>query len=328
MDTQSLLTENELIIEKGQQTFIQVGLALMRIRDGKLYSQPTFAQYLRERWPLISVPHSYHLMSAASVVQNLQHNDPPATSTVAHKLAIIPPASQVEAWELAKLRSDTPSSGIVQLAAREVYVRNNSPALYDSVTRGDVGVNQAYNIAKRMKNLPPPVLDAIAIHGYPTESGLNGLLALYRFSPEEFDDLVASGRLQDGKNAITFRDLTDRDVENYINELKRGERIVRLLNVSNEQKQRSPAPILDGYELYDQLPTLTQANTMLYWFPDGVNTLDAIRKIQEQGGTVLFVSAYFNNPLINFSGRPTHPRNLNSVKPQAICDMIEQLSNV
>lgn len=326
MDNLSLLTENELIIAKGQHTFVEVGLALQRIRDGKLYPQETFAQYLRERWPWISTPHSYHLISAANVTQNL--DDPPDRAAVAHQLAIVKQASQVEAWELAKARSPKPTVAVVQQAAREVYVRDHTPDLYDHVVCGDVAINEAYAVAKRMKTLPTPIVEAIALHGYPTESGVQGLLNLYRFSEDEFDDLARSGHLQDGRTSIRLSDLTERDVQSYIDELKRGQRIARIIEVADVQKASSPSPILDGHEIHGQLSQLSQLDTMLYWFPNHENTITTIRQIQERGGTILFVGAYFNNPTINFSGVPAHPNSINGVKPQAIVNMIEQLTYV
>ena len=46
------LSELEALIERGQQTFIEVGLALTEIRDSKLYRQDfaTFDQYCEKRW--------------------------------------------------------------------------------------------------------------------------------------------------------------------------------------------------------------------------------------------------------------------------------------
>ena len=47
------LTERENVIEHGKQAFIQVGLALMEIRERHGYQMAgyqTFEQYCRERW--------------------------------------------------------------------------------------------------------------------------------------------------------------------------------------------------------------------------------------------------------------------------------------
>jgi hypothetical protein len=46
------LPELEVIIERGQETFIEVGRALMEIRDRRLYrdTHATFEAYCKERW--------------------------------------------------------------------------------------------------------------------------------------------------------------------------------------------------------------------------------------------------------------------------------------
>jgi hypothetical protein len=50
--TMARLVELERVIERGQQTFVEVGMALLEIRDSRLYraSHGTFEDYCRERW--------------------------------------------------------------------------------------------------------------------------------------------------------------------------------------------------------------------------------------------------------------------------------------
>jgi VRR-NUC domain len=62
------LDELEAIIERGVQTFVEVGEALMEIRDSRLYKQThsSFESYLRERWKM-SRPRGYQLIGAAKL---------------------------------------------------------------------------------------------------------------------------------------------------------------------------------------------------------------------------------------------------------------------
>lgn len=63
----------EAIIERGLQTFMLVGTALMEIRDSRLYRHfGTFEDYCRERWGL-NRQRAYQLIDAARVVQNVNH---------------------------------------------------------------------------------------------------------------------------------------------------------------------------------------------------------------------------------------------------------------
>jgi hypothetical protein len=47
---QSRLETLERVIESGLRTFVEVGEALMEIRDQRLYQDATFEDYCRERW--------------------------------------------------------------------------------------------------------------------------------------------------------------------------------------------------------------------------------------------------------------------------------------
>jgi hypothetical protein len=63
------LPELERVIERGQQTFIEVGRALLEIRDRRLYREThaTFEAYCRERWGW-SRRHANRQIEAARVV--------------------------------------------------------------------------------------------------------------------------------------------------------------------------------------------------------------------------------------------------------------------
>ena len=62
------LSELEAVIERGLETFVEVGLALLAIRDGKKYREnySTFDDYCRERWGW-SRQRGYQLMDAAKM---------------------------------------------------------------------------------------------------------------------------------------------------------------------------------------------------------------------------------------------------------------------
>jgi hypothetical protein len=96
------LDHYERIIAKGIKTFVEVGQALMAIRDQHLYREAytTFEDYLRQRWDL-SRPYAYQLMDASVVVQNLSAGADivPVNEAQARPLAGLPPEQQVEVWK-------------------------------------------------------------------------------------------------------------------------------------------------------------------------------------------------------------------------------------
>jgi hypothetical protein len=88
------LTECEAVIERGLAAFVEVGGALARIRDERLYREThgTFEDYCKDRWKF-SRQTGYDLMQTAEVVGIVQEVGQP-------------PPSRESARELAPLRGD------------------------------------------------------------------------------------------------------------------------------------------------------------------------------------------------------------------------------
>lgn len=112
-DERTMLAQCERVIERGLATFIEVGEALLTVRDARLYrvSYPTFEDYCRERWEL-SRPRAYQLIDAAGTVHALSTNvdtPPPANEAQARELAPLAkesPEQAAEAWTEAYNESD------------------------------------------------------------------------------------------------------------------------------------------------------------------------------------------------------------------------------
>lgn len=79
---QTELAQHEATIERGLGTFVEVGQALLAIRDGRLYrlEHGTFEDYCRERWSM-SRPRAYQLIEAADVAHRLSTMVDKATPT-------------------------------------------------------------------------------------------------------------------------------------------------------------------------------------------------------------------------------------------------------
>ena len=72
--TENQTLENlESVIERGLNTFVDVGEALLTIRDERLYRSeyPTFEAYCNKRWG-IKERRAYQLMDAAKVIDNIK----------------------------------------------------------------------------------------------------------------------------------------------------------------------------------------------------------------------------------------------------------------
>lgn len=94
----------ESIIERGLKTFVEVGNALLAIRESKLYRQDygTFEEYCQERWGMQRA-HAYRLIDAAGVVKSLSPIGDilPATESQARPLTQLEPEEQAAAWQQA-----------------------------------------------------------------------------------------------------------------------------------------------------------------------------------------------------------------------------------
>lgn len=114
----------EQIVERGLKTFFEVGIALMRVRDLRLYraDHATFQDYCVSRWGMDRT-YAHRLMDAATVRQNLLpigNTSLPDNEAQARPLTKLKdPEEQRKAWE----RAVTTAAGRVTAAHVETIVR-------------------------------------------------------------------------------------------------------------------------------------------------------------------------------------------------------------
>jgi hypothetical protein len=106
---QQALSHYEQVIERGLKTFFEVGAALLRVRDLRLYRTEyrTFEEYCADRWGLAR-NRAYQLIDAAGVVQNVQnfgHEAPTIESHAAALATLKDPEQQRQAWQQAVQRA-------------------------------------------------------------------------------------------------------------------------------------------------------------------------------------------------------------------------------
>jgi hypothetical protein len=132
MDTEQPITLNESArlvelerkIETGMTTFVEVGNALMEIRDSKLYrvEHKTFEAYCRDKWGM-SRQVAYLQIESAKAAKNvnLSLQNPPQNKTQLRPLSKLPAAKQPEAWAKAVEIADgnQPTARQVEQAVRE-----------------------------------------------------------------------------------------------------------------------------------------------------------------------------------------------------------------
>jgi hypothetical protein len=96
------LARHEQVIERGLNTFVEVGEALSAIRDGRLYreSHTTFEAYCRERWGM-SASRARQLCGASDVAKSVTMVTL-TTERQARELAKVEPAKRQEVVERAQ----------------------------------------------------------------------------------------------------------------------------------------------------------------------------------------------------------------------------------
>jgi hypothetical protein len=125
------LAECEAVIERGLARFIEVGEALLRIRDERLYREDfeTFEDYCRERWGF-GRTRAHRLIEGAEVAAMLPNGNTPANEAQARELAPLKddPDTLREAWQETLKRTDgKPTATDVRQVVAERKPTHESP---------------------------------------------------------------------------------------------------------------------------------------------------------------------------------------------------------
>ena len=135
------LAELESIIERGLQTYFEIGRALYEIREDRLYRAQgirTFEVYCRERWGWNSRQVPYNYIAASRVAENVQTTGQRRPSlSQAVELAALPAEQQNDAVRAIESRGktfDNVSVREVREIVREIQSRTSALANGDAVS--------------------------------------------------------------------------------------------------------------------------------------------------------------------------------------------------
>ena len=142
------LAECEAVVERGFDTFVEVGRALLEIRDRRLYRGAGFAAfgtYCRERWGW-SRQHAYRLIDGAQVAELVSPAGDTPPERVARELVPLARADQEAAVALwvelqarhgAHVTADLVRTAVAQHLGKEAPTPDFRPVSVDQVPRLD-----------------------------------------------------------------------------------------------------------------------------------------------------------------------------------------------
>jgi len=156
------LDELEQVVETGLTVFVQVGNALLEIRDSRLYRQqfPTFEAYCRERWGM-NRRYANRLIEAAGVVETLGPIGPiPQTESQARPLTRLEPEVQREVWQAVTdtTPADQMTAKIVEEQAKAAEPLNEAVKAVKAELKPDSATVQQSIIPEPAKVKDPLVL--------------------------------------------------------------------------------------------------------------------------------------------------------------------------
>lgn len=180
---QASLAQLETIIERGVQTFVEVGLALMEVRDRRLYREagyPTFEKYCRERWRFQS-NYARRLIDSAATVKILADPELDDKSVPMGTL----PTTERHVRELAPLAREAPET------ARAVWREVNEEAKRE---KRPVTAAKVRAAVQRVRREPDPDYvdaDYIEVEPDPRIPDLKAAIRLLEPLYQAYDDQYA-----------------------------------------------------------------------------------------------------------------------------------------
>jgi hypothetical protein len=155
------LLDLEAVIKTGQQTFVEVGLALAEIRDSRLYKADfeTFESYCREKWQF-SKQHVYRMIECAPIGKS----SPQVTSlNQARAVAKVPAEKRAEVISKASEKAASKGRSMTAQDIIDVQSEDRPHVIAESLPKSSAQVaNETFKaLAKDMPIPEDPHLDAL-----------------------------------------------------------------------------------------------------------------------------------------------------------------------
>lgn len=336
VDEKQKLNHLESVIRQGQQLFYEVGMALLTIRDERLYREThsTFEEYCQAVWGF-SASHGYNYITTALIVADLETEEKPQLPYHASKLAILPPENRTSAWAevLATHRNEgVPISGdLVATVAKKHYVQLVNPTLYEQVAAKAVTPGKAYETQKALENLPNYYIAATfkySAGGIVDAAALQAIRMLEYEFPEEAEAILQSGYLDDTYTPIALVDLTERDVVRHLKRLRfeaREQTQSRKARQQNSGLSKPAKLVVSGVEAVEAIAAVGSGGIVI--FPEEFLTATELGVLLDKSEfTILAVVAYRgDNVTLETPEGPVRLGDFGGKKPKVFTNFVDNL---
>lgn len=145
----------EAVIERGMQTFMEVGQALAEIRDSRLYREQfeTFEDYCHQRWGL-SRSRAYQMIDASDIahaMSTIVDTPLPTNEGQARELSGLEPESAAEVMREAREQTGGRVTASAIREARNEIAPKPKPPITDLISSADLA---ALNAPRPMRPMP------------------------------------------------------------------------------------------------------------------------------------------------------------------------------
>lgn len=243
------LENHELTIQAGLKSFVDVGRALMEIRDGRLYrtTHMNFESYCQERWGMTR-QRAHQLIDSSEVVATVSTvvDILPQTEREARPLAKLEPEDQIEAWKEAV---ETAPDGVVTAAHVEAVVAAKLEEIAEEDTvieepevqpkGGSIKAKTAARFADKLKNAAQesrdwfvPLVDKVCDGGVHTMESLQKIMSnrkadvIWFIRMCDISPLVTVHRTKGKKTTIQYSFVKNESSDAQQQMLKLAKRIV------------------------------------------------------------------------------------------------------
>ena len=236
------LKQLESVVEHGIEAFYQVGEALVKIRDRKLYKAQGYSDfrvYLEQRWQMKKTT-AYQLINAAEVMRNLKivksvhhggQNESvrhggqnlPHCERIARELAKLPKEQQAAAWS--KMQESAPENKVTTFHAK-------------SIVRQLLQPNKTAECGEPLTLKPQQLVQIKSDRGRQDNIQLKGLdlaVAVVCKVNERTVDLIVNGQRIDGVNTDDLIELPEDKPLPSLTFYPSAEEYRHLVNLSKQQ---------------------------------------------------------------------------------------------